>query len=429
MAGCAAPQTPSQSATAEPSFAIRNVRIFDGERVIPSGAVLVQGDRIVAVGEDIDLSGVAEVIDGQGQTLLPGLIDAHFHVEGPDSYRAALAYGITTVVDMFGQLSTTLTKTNLRTLSARASDEADPLLGPVITAPGGHGDEFPGIPVDKITTPQECQSAVNAEVEAGAAFIKLVYDAGETWSQKAVPTLSREALATCIEAAHARGLQAIVHVMSLKRSREVIEAGADGLSHAINDTTPDAAFFELAAARGVFVVPTLAVTAGGAHQRNDTSILADPLLEPYLSPDSLKTLKATFPQDFGHGVKPSVSQEVVRQLKAARVPVLAGSDSGNPQTAVGASLHQELELLVAAGLTPLEALAAATRLPAIHFRMSDRGRIAPGLRADLLLVQGDPTKDIRMTRSIVAVWKRGKKLDRDAYRARITAARQEGARP
>jgi imidazolonepropionase-like amidohydrolase len=122
-------------------------------------------------------------------------------------------------------------------------------------------------------------------------------------------------------------------------------------------------------------------------------------------------------------------QENIRQLKAAHVPLLAGSDCANPRTAVGATLHQELEMLVTTtGFTPTEALTAATSLPAARFKLSDRGRIAPGLRADLLLVRGDPTVDIQLTRSIVAVWKRGKKLDRDAYRAHMEAARQESDR-
>ena len=103
----------------------------------------------------------------------------------------------------------------------------------------------------------------------------------------------------------------------------------------------------------------------------------------------------------------------VRELKAASVAIQAGTDAPNPGTAHGASLHTELVLLVKAGLTPREALAAATSLPASAFRLSDRGRIAVGLRADLLLIDGDPTIDIRSTRNIVAVWKQGTPVSLD----------------
>ena len=94
------------------------------------------------------------------------------------------------------------------------------------------------------------------------------------------------------------------------------------------------------------------------------------------------------------------------------VPILAGTDAPNPGSWNGVSMHGELELLVRAGLSPSEALATATSVPAKTFHLSDRGRIAPTLRADLLLVPGDPTHDITVTRNIVSVWKVGAELVR-----------------
>jgi imidazolonepropionase-like amidohydrolase len=103
----------------------------------------------------------------------------------------------------------------------------------------------------------------------------------------------------------------------------------------------------------------------------------------------------------------------VRALRAAGVPLLAGTDAPVLGRGVhGASLHRELELLVEAGLTPVETLAAATSVPASVFGLADRGRIAPGLRADLLLVAGDPTRQITATRAIRRVWARGRAVDR-----------------
>jgi hypothetical protein len=123
------------------------------------------------------------------------------------------------------------------------------------------------------------------------------------------------------------------------------------------------------------------------------------------------------------------AEEAVRQLKAAGVPLLAGSDAPNPGTAHGVSLHRELELLVKAGLTPLEALTAATSTPARIFGLADRGRISQGLRADLVLVSGDPTKDVLATRDIVGIWKAGVPFDRGAYRASLDSARTTAAQP
>jgi imidazolonepropionase-like amidohydrolase len=112
---------------------------------------------------------------------------------------------------------------------------------------------------------------------------------------------------------------------------------------------------------------------------------------------------------------------VVRAVKdVARAPLLAGTDAPNGGTAFGASLHRELELLVAAGLSPIEALRAATSAPAAAFGLRDRGRLAHGLRADVVVVEGDPTTEIRETRSIRAIYKRGVRIDRWALRSRPT---------
>src|SRR5437764_1217104 len=108
------------------------------------------------------------------------------------------------------------------------------------------------------------------------------------------------------------------------------------------------------------------------------------------------------------------------------VPILTGTDAGNPGTAPGASLHGELEYLVEAGLTPFQALVTATSATATAFRLPDRGRIAPGLRADLVLVNGDPTGDIRATRDIHEIWKAGVPLDRQQWLDRILQGRNKG---
>jgi hypothetical protein len=117
------------------------------------------------------------------------------------------------------------------------------------------------------------------------------------------------------------------------------------------------------------------------------------------------------------------AEMAVRLLRSSGAAILAGTDAPNPGTAYGASLHRELELLVRAGLGQIEALAAATAVPAAVFGLHDRGRIAPGLRADLLLVAGHPFEDITTTRNIVAVWCRGRPVDRQKRRAELAANR------
>jgi hypothetical protein len=151
-------------------------------------------------------------------------------------------------------------------------------------------------------------------------------------------------------------------------------------------------------------------------------LITDAHLDAYLNSDEMENLKASFPFRTGATAKMENAFEAVRQLKSAGAPILAGTDAPNPGTSHGASMHRELELLVKAGLTPAEALAAATSVPAKQFKLNDRGRIAPGLRADLLLVNGDPTIDILATRNIVTIWKNGVAQERKAESKKSTSA-------
>jgi len=158
----------------------------------------------------------------------------------------------------------------------------------------------------------------------------------------------------------------------------------------------------------------------------DSELADDRRLKPYLPPSEISAMKNSF------GLPGKIScegaNEAVRQLKAAHVPILAGTDAGNPGTTQGASIHGEMELLVRAGLTPVEALRSATSATAAAFHLDDRGQIAPGKRADLLLVNGDPTTDIRNSRDIAAVWKAGHAIDRAAWKASVAKQFEDQAK-
>jgi hypothetical protein len=200
------------------------------------------------------------------------------------------------------------------------------------------------------------------------------------------------------------------------------------LVHVFVDKPADDALIRLAAERKAFVIPTLTVLDSVNHTGGNAALADDPALAPYLTPDDVQMLKSTFPRKTPSADVIKYPAETVKALKAAGVRILAGTDCGNPGTAHGVSLHRELALLVDAGLTPIQALAAATATTADSFGLSDRGRVAPGLRADLVLVDGDPTIDITATRKIAGVWKQGKPIDRGAYRTLVQKRAEAAAK-
>ncbi len=392
------------------SFAIRGVRVFDGDAVTESANVVVRGGRIVAVGEGADIPADVPGIDGAGKTLLPGLIDAHVHAWG-DAQRDMARFGVTSALDLHG-VSGRLPALREQRESLANGTQADLwAAGYAITASGGHGTQY-GFPVPAVDAGTDIDAFIGERVAEGADFIKLIIeDMGSYGAARRIPTLSPEQVRQVVAAAHARERRAVAHVSALADARVAIDAGADGLVHVFSDAVADEAFVASMGERKAFIVPTLAVIASTAGSDEGKTLASDPSLQPLLTAEQAGTLSSGF-----GGTHPARLQraiESVRRLHAAGVDILAGSDAPNPGTAHGASLHHELELLVRAGLSPAQALAAATSLPAKRFDLAERGHIAPGMRADLVLVDGNPLDDITATRAIVSVWKNGHRVQRD----------------
>lgn len=399
------------------SFVVRNVHVFDGERLSGPTDVVVREGRIEHVGAS-DAANLT-VVDGTNRTLLPGLIDAHTHTYG-DARRDALRFGVTTELDMFTDWHMLPDARRQRVLLAR-SDVADLWsAGTLATAPGGHGTEY-GFPIPTLKTPAEAQAFVDARLNEDSDYLKIILEDGSAYGHS-IPALDTPTLVALVVAAHARKRMAVAHVATEADARRAVDAGIDGLAHVFIDRPADEATVAAIRAHGIFVVATLSVAATAANAGEGTKLATDPRIRPFLSADQTRTLNAAFPSGWSNpDFLPNASASV-RRLHAAGVPILAGTDAGNPGTTHGASLHQELALLVDGGLTPTEALTAATGLPSRLFDLGDRGRIASGMRADLLLVDGDPTADVTATRAIAAIWKNGYRVDRTV--AAVPAASQ-----
>ena len=405
---------PAQSG--DSPYVIRDVRVFDGEIVAERRTVVISEGRIAAVGDPtVAMPAGAQEVAGEGRTLLPGLMDAHIHLPiafPAEALQQMLAFGVTTAVVMWADQATV---SRVKEFEAAGRPDVAAVLnaGTGATAPGGHptqmdgGAQAPLIPT--LTAPGEADAFVAARLAEGSDFIKIIYDDTSDAFGRKLPTLAEETVAALGRSAHARGRIAVAHIGNERYARGAIAAGVDGLAHLFVGPAVSADFGQFAARHGVFVIPTLSILYSVCGAPDGPSFLKEA--------DTIKHVKAQFRNLLNMPAAPSklscaAAPEAIRQLFAAGVQLLAGTDSPGPGTTYGASLHRGLEHLVNAGLTPTAALAAATSTIARAFRMSDRGRIRTGMRADLLLVDGDPSKQIRATRNIVAIWKQGVRVQR-----------------
>jgi len=404
---------------------VQDVRVFDGRAVHERRSVLFDDARVV----DADFRGSApagaRIVQGAGRTLLPGLIDAHTHAFR--QFDLPVLFGVTTQIDMFTAVP--VMQDAKRSMAAgQHAGQADLFsAGTLATAPGGHGTQF-GVPIPTLSSPGEAQAFVDARIAEGSDFIKIVLEAGGHGAG-AMNSLDIATATALIEAAHRRGKLAVVHVSTEKDARAALEAGADALVHLFLGAAPDPTSVDslarLAKRKNAFVIPTFTVMESMAGVRGD-DLLGDADLAALVEREGRATLKARY----GQQAQPqllAMPKAVTAALARAGVPILAGTDAGNAGTLYGISMHRELAALVEAGLTPSAALAAATSAPAAAFRLGRRGCVATGCKADLLLVEGDPTRDITATRRIVEVWKDGQSVNalRDARRQQV--AQERGA--
>ncbi len=408
--------------------AITNARVFDGERVLDGQTVVIDGAHIRAVGGEVPTG--AAVVDARGATLMPGLIDAHVHTS-LDGLREALAFGITTELEMQGYWTA-----QDRKEAASRDDVADfRSAGMGITAPGGHpselfsSDEDPRADAEHqpayddhtfiapfASTPEEATDFVAKLVANGSDYIKIMIEEGSVLGAPGLPMLNNDTIVAAVRTAHHYGKLAIAHTLTVASTQQAIAAGMDGLAHLFIDRSHTSELVTTIAESGAFVTPCLVLNSS-IMGHPATELSADERVSSKMSQTWLDTLRSsfnTFPQGNFDDVLATVAA-----LHKAGVDILVGTDvSPLPLPhlgglAHGASVHHELQLLVEAGLTPIEALRAATSVPARRFGLTDRGHIAPGARADLLLVDGDPLTNIADTLSIRAVWRRGVRLSTD----------------
>lgn len=424
LGGCSAildgpyPGKPTTQTDTEASqlIAITNVRIFDGENLIEDDIVVIDGDIIQSVGGEIPDG--ATIIDGGGGTLMPGLIDSHVHTD-MDGLRTALKFGVTTELEMQGRW--TDKERRKVTTTNDVADLRSPGMG--VTAKDGHPTQYMKdtsnliirwfYKFPSVSTPEEAVKHVDNQIDKnGADYIKVFIESGETIGYPGLPVLSDDVLKAAIDEAHKRDKIVISHATTVEGAQRVVDLGVDGLGHLFFDNAPSENLVADIAEKDIFVIPTL-VTLSTAFGNDAAWLAEDERVSSKLDKkwlDHLSRSANAYPEG---NLEDAFA--TVMALHDAGVDILAGCDVSEPieglgGLAHGASLHHELQLLVKAGLTPTEALRAATSVPARRFELTDRGKIIVGARADLLLIDGDPLTDISDTLSIKTVWRGGVEL-------------------
>lgn len=349
--------------------AITNVHVW-GEKGFSkdtSTIIFINGRLAMATADD------AAVVDGKGGYLLPGFIDTHCHITSCSYLEQMRQYGITTALDM-GSYPVTAVH------GCRASGGTDVSTpGAVGTVNGTLISGIPGFPEDSfIPNPAAGRQFVLNRISQGADYIKVFLDPLGP---------DEETLAAVVDAAHEAGKLVIAHSASYDQFTLVVAAKPDIPTHVPLDKALDAGSVAKLVANKQVSVPTLIMMQSIT---NNTQM-------PY----------AAYTQN---------AEGSVTSMHEAGVPILVGTDANtNPSVPAnppfGASFHQELQLLVQAGLSPVDAINAATSAAASSFKFYDRGSILPGLRADLVLLSADPTVDIRNSLSIEKVWLNGVEFD------------------
>ncbi len=358
---------------AQDSFVIKDVRLFDGEKVQEKASVLIENGNISKIANSI--SGDYEIVDGTGKTLIPSLSNAHVHAWSVLALQEAAKAGVLNLLDMHGveMMQKMMKQYNDSTHYANYF-----VAGAAATVPEGHGTQF-GFPSPTLTKPEEAKKFIQDRIDGGADYIKIIV---EPWKK----TLTHETVKALINETHAQQKIAVVHISKVDDAYKVLTNNADGLVHIWWDKsiTHDQ-LTTLTKEKNFFVIPTLL-----------TSIRA------------LEMIKKNSPE--GTFLSNDALKSEVKRLYDAGVPILAGTDPPNAQINYGTDLYKELELLVEAGLPELEVLKSATSNVATAFSLTNQGFIKEGYIANMVLVDGNPLQDIKTISQINSVWKAGKKV-------------------
>ena len=412
-------------AAQEKAIAIVHARLIDGLGGPPveDAAVILQGNKIAYAGaaNGAKVPQGAQLLDGKGKTIMPGLADMHVHLTGGwdgigtdllgyQRYLNAMLYaGITTVLDT-GNYQPWV-------LQLRQEAASGHLLSPRIYCTGAMIDAAdPAWPdlAYSLTSRTQIPEFVQRDKRNGVDLIK------------GYANLSDRMLRRLVQEAHKEKLRVVIDQWERNGSPDLVQTGIDGFAHAPTRKM-SADDVEVIKEHGLFVITTLTVEEYSGRRRfGDLKFLEEPFIADSTPPWFLADLRAEATRNLSDSEKAEVQQAAagfdemrrnVKKLVDAGVLVAAGTDAPYPGVFQGEALHRELELLVAAGLTPLQAIRLATFHAArIMHAEEEWGSLQSGRAANVVIVAGNPAEQIRDTRKIETVILNGKILDRSSLK-------------
>ena len=436
--------TPAHSQSVQGAVLYEGARLIpgDGTAVIDAAAFLVERGTLTKAGRQGEIVAPAGAtrINLAGKTVMPALINTHGHPGfqrglsySKDNYKRetivadlnrALYFGVAAIMSQGIEVGDVMHEIRADQQAGREGGARLLFAGRGIGAPnaGPGGAAYAGIAYE-VTTEDDIRRAVREQAARKVDGIKIWVDDRAGRAQRLSPALFRAA----IDEGHRTGHKVIAHVFYHDDAVDLANAGANAFAHLVRDKVMDDALIASMIKNKVYVMPNI-----GTPERSTHTAPPAWFEEPYLAAMLRDTVSAAVIQRIRNSFTsrdPAVAarnrqnyatlERSVARLAAAGAPVILGSDTGLEDHIFGYVEQKELELMVAAGMTPAQVITAATSRSAEFLGLRDTGTLAPGKRADFLVLDANPLDDIRNTRRIASIYIGGAPVDRAALRAAL----------
>jgi imidazolonepropionase-like amidohydrolase len=376
-------------------------RVIDGtgKAAVENATIVVRNGRIEAIGKSVTIPAGAQRIDVAGKTIMPGMVNAHGHVNNLDQLGLYARYGVTTILSLGGDREIELRD------QTRAAQQTPEISRARLFIAG---------PIPTSKTAEEGRKAVDAIAAAHTDIVKIRIDDQLGRGTKMPP----EAYTAIIDEAHKKGMRVAVHIVTLADAKAVLRLGANIIAHSVRDEEVDGEFLSLMKKNNAYYIPTLLREVSTYVYGEKPAFLSDPFLTR--DGNHAEMTKAQDPA-FQEAMRKDQAGQwykehlpvAMRNLKKtfdAGIPVAMGTDTGPAYRFQGYFEHMELEYMVKSGLTPMQALVAATSTGARALKASDIGSLQPGKWADFVVLGENPLSNILNTRTIESVWIAGNRV-------------------